>query len=86
MSSGGCKSGKGQLVVKVQMALYTSDGLPRVLIYDREREIWQELEGEEALRVIKMCGLTKDRHKGFFKASFDERGLKIGECANWQDW
>lgn len=57
------------VIVKVQMSLFTSDGKPRALIYDQQREhVW---EGRPDQWLVKTMGFTP---KAYFNATWNRKG------------
>jgi hypothetical protein len=70
------------LVVKVQLALHTSDGAAgaRCLITNEERTILYETEAEDVVRA--MAG----RAKAYFRATLKDTFLTLGEEVPEPDW
>lgn len=69
------------MIVKVQTSLVSSDGVPRVLIYDRSRSFTYE-GGINADVVAAMAG----RKKAFFVAALTDDGLSIGTEVSDPGW
>ena len=61
------------MIVKIQKALFTRE--PIVLIYNEDRSVFQEMDGEVARGLIRRLGKRK---KGYFKATSDGSTLDIG--------
>lgn len=72
------------MIVKVQMALATSDGEKRVLIYNRSRTVMYEPSGKEAVEVINRFGLTKEMHKVYVWAEVVGGELVLGDVVKKQ--
>ena len=78
-------------IFKLQRSLIASDGVEKVLIYNRPRSIMGELPITESLRnlfpsePIEGIGLP---HKIFVRGRFnpDSTTIDIDQVADWQDW
>lgn len=69
------------MIVKVQMSLASSDGVRRVLIYDRTRRF--SYEGGVNEDVVEMMG---GRAKAYFEAGIRNGNLEIGDEVEAQSW
>ena len=69
------------MIVKVQRALVTSDGIARVLIYNRDRSFVYEGGVNEDL-----VDILGDQSKAYYEATFGPNGLEIGEEVESQPW
>ncbi len=70
------------LIVKVQLALYTSDGAEggRCLVTNEERTLFYETEAEDIVRA--MAG----RQRAYFRATLKDTFLTLGAEVSEQDW
>ena len=69
------------MIVKVQRALATTDGIDRVLIYDASRRF--AYEGGINEDMVEALG---NRPKAYFEAELVEGRLEIGEEVEAQPW
>jgi hypothetical protein len=70
------------MIVKVQVALFSSEDRESVLIYDESRqEVFEHIGFSDYLK-----GLMGDDVKKFFYAEKDGARLNILEEAPWQEW
>lgn len=69
-------------IVKVQVSLFASKGIPQqVLIYNRERDIqWQ---GEASKEILE---LMKGENKKYFYATLVDTKINLSHEADWQKW
>lgn len=70
------------LIVKVQLALHTSDGAAgsRCLVMNEQRTLFYETEAEDIVRV--MAG----RQRAYFRATLKDPFLTLGVEVPEQDW
>jgi hypothetical protein len=70
------------MIIKVQLSLMSSDGLVRMLAYDKERSFTYEAVADDDVLDL-MCG----RPKAYFEAKINkDKLLEIGEEVEEQDW
>jgi hypothetical protein len=70
-----------RFVVKIQRSLFTSEEFVQILIYNKSRSIYKQLDATEEL--IEVMGTEA---KKFCYATYGNKNLTIGEDAPWQDW
>lgn len=83
-----------EIIVKVQMPLYSSDNSAGILVYDENKTIMNELpiRSEKELRELKkmmkkgVCGRVYGGMKNYFYAKKDGKGLILTGLAPEQDW
>lgn len=70
------------LVVKIQLALHTSDGAAggRCLVTNKERTLFYETEAEDIVRA--MAG----RERAYFRATLKDTFLTLGNEVPAEDW
>ena len=69
------------MIVKVQMSQFSSDGVPRVLIYNESKSFTYE-GGVNVDMVETMAG----RSKAYFEAEMGPEGLEIGDEVEDPGW
>lgn len=69
------------MIVKVQRALMSTDGVDRVLIYNQDRSFVYEGGINEDLADI-----LGDQPKAYYEATLGPNGLEIGEEVKAQPW
>ncbi len=69
------------MIIKVQMALMSSDGVQRVLIYNHDKSFLYEGGVNEDM-VTLMAG----RPNAYFEADLGSEGLEIGDEVEEQPW
>ena len=75
-----------QIIVKVQLPLFSSDPAAGVLVYDESRTIMDELPIRSERERDELVDLIGDDMKGYFYAKFDGKGLTLTGKAPYQDW
>jgi hypothetical protein len=77
---------KEPFIVKVQVSLFSSDGIPSVLVYNKDRSIYSQFDATDDI-VKAMKKTVGDTKKAFFWAKTDRnKKLNIYEAAPWQEW
>lgn len=69
------------MIVKVQVSLVTTEEVPQVLIYNRDRSV--EWVGDASADLM---ALMDDRPKVFFVAQVIDSKIHLGHEAGWRDW
>ena len=69
------------MIVKVQVSIFTSDGIKTALIYDEARDICQEVAVSKYIDKL-MDGAEKK----FFHVEVNNGELEFIKEAEWQDW
>lgn len=73
--------GDDQIIVKVQLSLYTSEPVRQVVVYNEDRSI--EFMMDAPADVLELMG---DRPKAFFYATLKDGTMGLDEEAPWQEW
>lgn len=69
------------MIVKVQMPLASSMEVPKILIYNKKKDVWFQFEPTREWEK-KMAG----RPKAFFYAKLVGTIIEVAGPAPWQEW
>lgn len=70
------------MIVKVQLSQFTSDGIRRVFIYNKDRSVeYDDIVGDEIVKFL------KNAPKSFWVAKLNkEKKIVLMRKAAWQEW
>ena len=72
------------MIVKVQLSLFSSNGLKRAFIYDKSRENEYETEDDDEVTFIE--SILDGKPKAYFNADIVNKQFVINEQVEAQDW
>ena len=69
-----------QFIVKIQISLFSSEGMAQILVYNKDKTKRHQGDIREDFKNI-----MKRENKKFFYATIKNKNFVIGEEAPWQD-